>query len=120
MNANTNEKLWFKCTEKDYHGSYEATGYNFTKGTRCPYCWNNKIHPKDSFSEKYKSILNKIWDFNKNIEDPFNLAIKTHEKAWFKCEKHGWYERDIASASAYEFRCPTCSREHEEGRLQKR
>lgn len=113
-------RVWIKCLKKDYHGSYYITPNYYTSGKRCPYCRCLKIHPKDSFGEKYKSILNKIWDFNKNIEDPFNLAIKTHEKAWFKCEKHGWYERDIASASAYEFRCPTCSREHEESRLQKK
>ena len=52
INRGSHDKIWIKCQEKDYHGSYIVACYEFsTYNQRCGYCWNFKTHPKDSFAQ---------------------------------------------------------------------
>ncbi|CEP95548.1 DNA-directed RNA polymerase subunit P [[Clostridium] sordellii] len=111
-------KVWIKCTEKDYHESYKVTPSDYSLGSRCPYCVSQKVHPKDSFGEKYKDILEEIWDYEKNKLSPYELAISSGKKVWFKCTKHESSERVLNSGVRNNFRCPICSMEQEESRLQ--
>ena len=82
-----NLKVWIKCTEKDYHGSYEMACDHFVKGYRCPYCVNQhgKVHPKDSFGSLYPQYA-KYWS-DKNEVSPFEVTPHSAKKFWFNCEK---------------------------------
>lgn len=125
----TNKKIWIKCQEKSYHGSYEISCNNFTCGNcRCPYCENknNKIHPMDSLGQYIidnfgEDFLNKIWS-NKNKKSPFKYSPFSVKKVWWKCsnDKHEDYFRSISSSNKYNFRCPKCSREKTESILQEK
>ena len=87
VSKGSNKKIWIKCTEKDYHGSYETSCDSFVKGARCPYCVNQhgKVHPKDSFGSLYPQYA-KYWS-DKNEVSPFEVAPYSAKKFWFNCEK---------------------------------
>lgn len=90
----SSEKVWIKCQNKDYHGSYKVSCSNFIRGDRCPYCSNRngKIHPKDSFAQYHidntdPNFLEKYWDYEKNTVNPFEIAPNSNiNKVWIKCQ----------------------------------
>ncbi len=110
-----NVKVWIKCQEKDYHGSYEISCNDFVRGHRCGYCYNRKIHPKDSFAQYHidntdKDFLTKYWS-DKNTVDPWSISPMTHKKVWIKCQKkyhHNSYEISCNSFTRGN-RCPYCN-----------
>ena len=120
--STSQKKIWVKCQEKDYHGSYEISCDKFYIGQRCPYCSHKKgkVHPKDSLGKHViadygKEFLNKIWS-NKNEKSEFEYSCGSDEKVWWKCisSKHDDYKRTIKSSIDYDFRCPKCSNEKRE------
>lgn len=124
-----NTKVWIKCKEKDYHGSYKITCSSFScQGSRCSLCCNQhgKVHPKDSLgqyiTDNYgEEFLNTVWS-DKNEKSAFEYTPMSNQNAWFKChiDKHEAYEREISSSVKYDFRCPECVREREESILQEK
>lgn len=118
--GNSSKKCWFKCTEKDYHGSYKMTCNNFTSNKqRCPYCnnRNGKIHTKDSLGQHIidnygEEFLWSIWS-DKNKKTPFEYAPKSNIEVWWKCMggEHEDFKRSVASSTFCEFRCPKCVEE---------
>lgn len=105
-----NLKVWIKCQETDYHGSYEISCGNFVKGNRCSYCnSNNKnsiVHPLDSFGQYLKNNdLFHLWS-DKNTIDPFKLSKSNHEKVWILCDKVNYHNDN----GGYEIRCIDFSR----------
>lgn len=113
-------KIWIKCQEKDYHGSYETTPNWFSKGARCSYCDGKKVHPVDSLGQyvidNYREeFLWIVWS-DKNKINPFEVSIHSHKKAWWNCpdNKHESYERDCKTSVKLEFRCPKCIEERKE------
>lgn len=124
-----NKKVWIKCQEKDYHGSYEITCNNFVcGGYRCPYCncKNGKVHTKDSLGQYIidnygKDFLKSIWS-KKNIKSSFEYSCHSMQKAWWKCSDnlHGDFERIISSSFNRGFYCPICSRNRKESYLQEK
>lgn len=89
-------KIWVKCTETDYHESYEITPNNFHKGNRCPYCDGKKIHPKDSFAQwgidnADKDFLERYWS-PKNTINPFKINKGTNvKKVWILCQNKNYH-----------------------------
>lgn len=90
-------KVWIKCQEKDYHGSYETTRSSFIKGKKCPICAKStpnsiKIHPRDSFAQYHidntdPNFLDKYWDWEKNTVSPWEIApCSNKHKIWIKCQ----------------------------------
>lgn len=82
--SQSNKKVYIKCTKTDYHGSYLIKIDNFYNGNRCPYCHNQKIHPKDSFGQWLidtygEDAIEKYWS-DKNTIDPFKIAPKSGKK----------------------------------------
>ncbi len=117
------KKVWIKCQEKDYHGSYLMIVNGFTKqNQRCPYCTNRcgKVHKLDSLGTLYPKVL-KIWS-DKNKKLPYEYSLNSNQKVWWKCKegKHNDYLRSIISSNKYEFRCPECVRERDESFLQEK
>ena len=82
----SHKKVYIKCTETDYHGSYLVIPHNFYNNTRCPYCVNQKIHPKDSFGSLYPEKA-KYWDNEKNKKSPYEISKRSSYEYWFMCEK---------------------------------
>ncbi|HBG3789744.1 TPA: hypothetical protein KQC30_002280 [Clostridioides difficile] len=109
-------RVWIKCQNKDYHGSYITSTHSFVRGSRCPYCASKKIHVKDSFVQYHientdKNFIKKYWDFDKNTIDFFCLSKNTIERVWIKCQNkdyHGSYSVDCDSFTRGS-RCPYCS-----------
>lgn len=88
---NSRNKVWIKCQEKDYHESYETDCTRFINGNRCSYCSKRKVHPKDSFAQYHidntdKDFLEKYWDWEKNILNPWEISPNSHKKVWIKCQ----------------------------------
>lgn len=108
-------KIWIKCTEKDYHGSYQIRCDHFVRGVRCGYCNGKKVHPKDSFAQYHidntdKNFLVKYWS-DKNTVDPFSIAPNSGKKIWIKCQEKD-YHNDY-NTTAIQFtrgdRCGYCN-----------
>ena len=111
-------KVWIKCTKTDYHGSYETLPNNFYNGTRCPYCVNQKVHPKDSFAQWGidtfgDDFLEKYWS-DKNIINPFEISPQTpNTKVWILCQEKDYHNYEggykISPNNFYKgARCPYC------------
>lgn len=113
----TTQKVWIKCQNKDYHEDYQVSCSNFTKGKRCPYCANKKVHPRDSLGSVYPESA-EFW-FQKNLT-PFQVSPGSNKKVYWKCEKHGLYRRSISHAVQADFVCPKCVKEDKESKMEKR
>mgnify|MGYP000941337139 FL=1 len=110
-----NKKVWIKCQQKDYHGSYNIRCGSFVVGSRCSYCAGKNIHQKDSLGQHIidnygEEFLDKIWS-DKNKKSPFEYAPKSDKKVWFKCidGKHEDSYRIIGNSVVLKFRCPKCN-----------
>lgn len=83
------KKIWIKCQNKEYHGSYEIEPRHFVKGGRCPYCntfASKKLHPLDSLGHKMPLIASMIiYDENKLSVDVFNITTHNSKKFYLKC-----------------------------------
>lgn len=111
------QRIWLKCQCIDYHESYDIIAHSFYDGQRCPYCSRKRIHPKDSFAEYNiqrlgDDFLNKYWDYDKNIVDPYTISSHTDScKVWIKCQDvdyHGSYEVRPHDYSNGKSNCPYC------------
>jgi hypothetical protein len=105
------KKVWIKCQEKDYHGSYDISSDHFINGKRCSYCVNRKIHPIDSLGKILEcNNLLSVWS-NKNKKSPYEYAPMSDIKVWWKCfdGKHNDFKRSICSSNIRDFRCPECN-----------
>lgn len=118
----SNRKIWIKCQEKDYHGSYKITCSNFTYGGRCSLCNRNSgnVHILDSLGSLYPKSI-EMWS-TKNNKSPYEYPSRSGYEVWWKCEseKHEDYIRDISSSVIYNFRCPECVKERNESFLQEK
>ena len=117
----SNKKVWIKCQERQYHGSYAVSCNKFSIGNcRCPYCNKNsgKVHKLDSLGYLYPDVL-QVWsDLNKMT--PYEYSPQTNKKVWFKCKngKHDDYLQIISNAVNRDFRCPSCVKEEQDSILQ--
>lgn len=109
----SNKKVWFKCTEKNYHPDYEQAVSSFVAGYKCPYCTSKKIVRQDSWGEKHQKYLS-LWS-DLNTEDPYAVSPVSSKSVYWKCEngKHKDYKRKIHASDSYEYRCPLCAKENQ-------
>lgn len=114
------KKVWIKCQEKEYHGSYYVMCSKFINGCRCPYCNKNsgKLHKFDSLGYLYPDVT-KIWS-SKNKKTPYEYPPQSNDKVWFKCKNgiHEDYKQSIGNAVNRGFRCPRCVAELKSSVLQ--
>lgn len=87
ISKNYNKKVYIKCINTNYHGSYEITCNSFVRGRRCSYCYGKKVHPKDSFGALYPEKT-KYWS-KRNKKSPYEVAPQSHKKYYFYCENCG-------------------------------
>lgn len=91
ISKNSHQKVWIKCQEKDYHGSYDVSCNNFANNARCGYCHptgnSPKIHPYDSFGyHHFDKVMS--WHPDNKIS-PFRVSKRNGKKYKFICEKCG-------------------------------
>ena len=113
-------KIWIKCQEKDYHGSYSLKCASFTNGTRCSMCSGRTVHKNDSLGVMFPKTL-KIWS-DKNDKTPYDYSPNSAKVVWWKCPegKHDDYQRKISSSNTQGFRCASCTMERQESLLQEK
>lgn len=91
LSGSSKNKIWLKCIDTNYHGSYQLSRDDAIKGYGCPYCNHSKIHPKDSFGQaminRYgEENFNKMWNKELNKIDPFTIAPSTRKySVWLNC-----------------------------------
>jgi len=117
-----NPKVWIKCQEKDYHGSYLLSCNSFSNNGRCNFC-NPKsgvVHPLDSLGTLHPETIN-LWS-DRNKKSPYEYAPMSNKYAYFKCAegKHEDFRSNIQNANSHDFRCPDCVRERDESFLQEK
>ena len=90
LSPRSTKKIWIKCQRKKYHGEYEISCCNFTKGNRCSFCTPRKqgnIHIEDSFGKIYPNMA-EYWE-NSNSISKFKVTKGSEYKAIFKCKECG-------------------------------
>ena len=115
ISKGSNAKVWIKCQKQEYHGSYEITCFNFYNRYRCPYCCNQKTHPKDSFAQYHidntdPNFIEKYWS-KKNTLDPFSIAPNSNKtKIWIKCQEKVYHDDYKLTCNSFTQgkRCPLC------------
>lgn len=108
---NSHIKVWIKCTEKDYHGSYETLCYIFKLECRCSYCnpsgTNPRVHPFDSFGYKhFDKVMS--WSPDNDIS-PFKVAPGSSKKYKFICETCGYKWSAVLHSISKGHWCPQCN-----------
>ena len=116
----SHKKVFIRCIDTHYHGTYEISASVFSKGHRCPYCntfASGKVHIKDSLGYIYPNIV-KFWS-SKNKKTPFDYSVGSNEKVWFKCEngKHEDYLQHICNKTQKGCECPKCKMLNTKGEL---
>lgn len=117
--SQSDKKVWIKCQEKDYHGSYEARCYQIVKGQRCPLCSCNsgKVHSLGSFAQwgidnLGEDFLEKYWS-DKNELSPWEISCGSRKKVWIKCQKKDYHENYSLTSAHFTkengTRCPYCA-----------
>ena len=90
ISKGSHKKAWIKCQDVNYHDSYEVSLVEFTySNSRCPYCHNFKVHPKDSFAQYHidntdPDFLEKYWDYEKNNISPWEIKPFSGKRVWIK------------------------------------
>ena len=109
-------KIYIKCQEKDYHGSYDTTCLKFINGGRCNYCHSKKIHSLDSFAQYLintygENALELYWDYEKNTDNPWKLAKHSNNTFYIKCQEKDYHESYPISPARFTMgnRCIYCS-----------
>lgn len=111
-------KIYIKCQNKDYHGSYPTYPGEFIDNNRCPLCSRRSLHPFDSLGTLRPESLSAWSDLNKDT--PFDIAPKSNQRRWFKCQnnKHKDYKSMVGRANNRNFECPKCHSEQDYSYLQ--
>ena len=112
-------KVWIKCQDVDYHGSYDVRPHDFSSGkSNCPYCHMIRIHPLDSLATKYPEVLD-VWS-DKNSLSPYEISPGSSQKMYFKCNcgKHQDYFERVYRVADREFECVNCRIEATASHLQ--
>lgn len=108
MAPHSGKSAWWKC-ERGH--SWKTTIDSRTlKGTRCPYCYGNKIVVGENDLATLYPELASEWDYERNKKTPQQVRAKSQEKAWWKCKKGHRWEAYVYQRVLGETGCPYCSK----------
>ena len=109
ISIGSNKKIWWICSKNH---EWEATVYNRTHGTKCPYCQNSKILKGYNDLETINPYLAKEWNYKKNKELPTEVGAGTAKKYWWICSICGYeWESPIVVRNKLNVGCPECAKE---------
>ena len=82
-----------------------------SESTSCPVCLGRQIIPGyNSLKAKYPELVDREWDYNKNVVDPDTIAPQTNKKYWWVCAKgHSYESKPNAKVNNNGGNCPYCS-----------
>lgn len=104
--AKSNQKVWWKC---QLGHEWQATIDARTRGTRCPYCSNNKILSGFNDLASKRPDLMKEWNWEKNASlDPTQIAPGSGKKAFWICANGHEWQAEISSRNKGHG-CPYCA-----------
>ena len=92
----SSKKIWIKCQNKKYHGSYEVACKHFHNGSGCPYCFHihGKVHYFDSLGFLYHNVAKMIVEDRRNnltYMDTYSICPLSEKRYYYKCLKCGKY-----------------------------
>ena len=120
VSKGSQDTVWIKCQDTDYHEDYGLNSSSFTRGDRCPCCSHKggKVHPWDSLGYLFPEVFD-IWS-DKNDTSPFEYTPYSSQYVWWKCpdSKHLDFKRRIKKSDYAEFRCPDCQFSKGEKRIE--
>jgi len=118
----SNNPIYIKCQDKDYHDDYKSSPCIFNKGCRCPGCSHKvgHLHILDSLGTLFPQVL-ELWS-DRNKKSPYEYSPMNNNKIYWKCPcgKHGEHFTKIYDANKCDFRCPECTQERNESLLQEK
>jgi len=102
----SNKLVWWKCSKGH---EWRASIANRVKGTKCPYCSNQKVQVGFNDLATTHPDLAKEWDYEKNAPLlPTQFTAGSNKKFWWKCSKgHEW--KVSVSNRKMGKNCPYCS-----------
>jgi len=100
---------YFKCEKNhNYKTRIDSITNSFKKNQNgCRKCLKYKLVTKEkSFGYLHKDLL-KYWDYEKNIDTPYELASKSEHYVWWKCEIGHSYKQKVYQKTKGD-KCPFC------------
>jgi very-short-patch-repair endonuclease len=90
ISSYAHEKFWFVC-DKCGH-DFEMSPHRVNHNSWCPFCASknlcNNLECKYCFNKSFASHEKaKYWDIEKNKISPRYVALNSHSKFWFTCDK---------------------------------
>lgn len=112
----SNLKVWWKCPICGH--SYQKKISNRTapakravESVKCPICLGRVIIPGyNSLKALYPEIVEKEWDYEKNMLNPDIIAPNTNKKVWWHCPNGHSYSSSVNNkVQGTGGNCPYCS-----------
>ena len=100
----SHKKAWWKCSAGH---SWQTQIHNRSSGNGCPFCSGHRVSDINRLSTRNPEVARE-WDFDKNDSAPFDTAVSSHKRVWWKCDEgHSWQEQIYNRTGGYG--CPFCS-----------
>ena len=106
----SNKKVWWKCPKGEDH-EWEALISSRSEGNGCAVCDGKKIVSSNCLATLNPKLAEQWHPLENGSLTPFNIAINSNKKVWWKCDKfddHEWYTT-ISNRSGRGDSCPFCS-----------
>lgn len=103
------EKVWWICNNNH---SFEQSINNRTRGSKCPYCLNQKVlKGYNDFASKCPELL-KEWNYSKNTIKPDEIVYKSGKKVWWICSNCNfeWKTSVVHRTGYHKTGCPECAK----------
>lgn len=120
ISRSSHSKVWLKCQNVNYHGSYDARPSDFfNEKSNCPYCRSLRVHPLDSLAKMYPEVLD-IWS-DKNTKTPYDYVPGSANHIWIKCKDgtHDDFSGQVRMLVNRHFECVECTRLLNSSQLQR-
>ena len=107
ITAMSGKMVWWRC--KKGH-SWKMTVCARGKGSKCPYCNNQKVLAGFNDLKSHNPDIAKQWDYEKNTVEPSQVMYGSKSNIWWKCDVgHSWQARVNDRVRPSESNCPYCT-----------
>jgi hypothetical protein len=108
--GSTSKRYWFTCPKGIHISELKNLG-NFVGGQEgsimCNQCNSFAQWGIDNLGEDF---LEKFWDYDRNIINPYNISYSSNKKVWIKCQEKDYHESYDICCNDFiaNRRCPYC------------
>lgn len=110
VTAKSLKRVWWKCPKGSDH-EWDVRIVDRARGTRCPFCINQKIAKSNSLLTKFPELA-KEWHPQKNNDlTPEQIAPGSSKKIWWRCinnPQHEWI-CVVNDRTSKKSKCPFCT-----------